>query len=479
MRVSHAHPKSSLSPKTAWTAFWFVVLGGGAFACYGALRPGTKDETAPREAPAGPLFVPSESSSARSFSEEPLESLSLTPESTDDTSPAPEHPLEQHRGDELCVFYKALRQLQAGDEGISSVRILHIGDSLSTTDEISGQIRRQLQARFGDGGHGFVLLGKPWRWYRHQDVVHGARGEWRPRPVTSDPVGDAIYGLGGVGLETATRGARAWVGPSVDGELGSKVQKIELSYLEQPAGGTFDILIDDQVVDSVSTRSPRRLVAHRLVDFFPGGSRLTVRARGDRWIRVFGATLDSGEPGVVYDTVAVNGARAQALNLIDSDSWAAEVARRAPSLLVFMLGANEGAGDRFASSVYKRELTQLLMTVRGATFGRACLFVGPLDQVRRDGPKRWRPRPNPALITEAQREVARENGCAFFDTLSAMGGPGSFATWLHHGLSGSDLLHLTKEGGRLVGGWIAQALLLGYRDWERNEQKCESNVTTL
>jgi len=33
------------------------------------------------------------------------------------------------------------------------------------------------------------------------------------------------------------------------------------------------------------------------------------------------------------------------------------------------------------------------------------------------------------VIVEAQREVARQTGCAFFDTYAAMGGPGSFAAW--------------------------------------------------
>ncbi|MCU0662757.1 MAG: GDSL-type esterase/lipase family protein [Myxococcota bacterium] len=474
MRARKPQPSRTLSPKTGWTAVWFALLGLTAFHCYGVLRPKTEEPTE-REAPAGPLPTPT----AKMAMSQPLPSVPWEWRAKDQGLSRLPLDDEKTKGAGLCPFFKALQGLAAGRSEHPSVRVLHIGDSISTTDEISGQIRRVLQARFGDGGHGFVLMGKPWRWYRHQNVVHGAQGAWRARPVNSDPVGDGLYGLGGVGLESQSRGAAAWVGPATEGVIGAKVRSVDLSYLEQPLGGTFDLLVDGQLVDSISTRSQSRAVAHRMVDLAAGQAKLMLRARGDGWIRVFGAALDSGDPGVVYDTVAVNGARAQALNLIKPKDWESEVALRDPSLVVLMLGANEGTGEKLGASTYKHELSRLLATVKSNDENRACLLVGPLDQVQRDGPRRWKPRPNPARITAIQRQVALENGCAFFDVLAAMGGPGSFATWLERGLGGADLLHPTSQGGRLVGDWIVKALLNGYDDFIKDEQKCALNVTTL
>src|SRR5262245_23141258 len=51
-------------------------------------------------------------------------------------------------------------------------RILHYGDSLLTSDFISGTMRRRMQTKFGDAGHGFILLANPWEWYFHNDVAH-------------------------------------------------------------------------------------------------------------------------------------------------------------------------------------------------------------------------------------------------------------------------------------------------------------------
>ena len=51
------------------------------------------------------------------------------------------------------------------------------GDSNLTADYLTGRLRRQLQARFGDGGHGYVALSRPWEWYSHNDVHHD--GDWK------------------------------------------------------------------------------------------------------------------------------------------------------------------------------------------------------------------------------------------------------------------------------------------------------------
>jgi hypothetical protein len=50
------------------------------------------------------------------------------------------------------------------------VRIEHFGDSHITSDILTGVVRSRLQADFGDGRPGFVLLGRPWRTYTHAAV---------------------------------------------------------------------------------------------------------------------------------------------------------------------------------------------------------------------------------------------------------------------------------------------------------------------
>src|SRR6516165_2982578 len=73
-------------------------------------------------------------------------------------------PLLDDREGVLDAFYSALRK----PGGIS--RVVHYGDSPTTADLITGDIRGILQSRFGDAGHGFILPAKPWSWYQHTGV---------------------------------------------------------------------------------------------------------------------------------------------------------------------------------------------------------------------------------------------------------------------------------------------------------------------
>jgi hypothetical protein len=65
-----------------------------------------------------------------------------------------------------------------------------------------------------------------------------------------------------------------------------------------------------------------------------------------------------------------------------------------------------------------------------------------------------------SLITEVQRKVARQEGCAFYDTLAAMGGEGALWRWACSTPRWSqlDLVHLSAQGYSALGAHIAQSL---------------------
>ncbi|MDB4994663.1 MAG: putative periplasmic protein, partial [Myxococcaceae bacterium] len=80
--------------------------------------------------------------------------------------------LKDGKGHALDAFYRSLTRTDKKEAG-AVTRILHYGDSVITGDLVSGTMRRMMQARFGDAGHGFILTANPWEWYFHNDVAHG------------------------------------------------------------------------------------------------------------------------------------------------------------------------------------------------------------------------------------------------------------------------------------------------------------------
>jgi lysophospholipase L1-like esterase len=459
-----------LTSKTAWAAIWFAALGISSLV---AVKLWLSDEAgsgggglglAEVSLPPGPLPV----------------SAAPIPEPEDEAAsePAPglsepQVPIEDADGRSLCGFFSALSALERGER--RTVRVSHYGDSILTSDHVSGRLRHVFQERFGDAGHGFVLLSKPWRWYKHEDIKHGVRGEWRDRPLTSDPLPDGMYGLGGVASEPQ-RGYRnrAWVSTDEDAKHGTRVAEFDVSYLAQPGGGSFDVVVDGEVVDTVQTASRERGAAHRVIRVSPPGrAKLLIEPRNDGPLRLFGVVMESDRRGVVWDSLAINGARASVLGRFDAQHWQSELAHRDPALVVLMFGANEGHNEFLALDDYRRHLAEVIRVMRGGVPEASFLVVGPLDQAVQKPDGTFDSRRMPAKLSAVQREVALAEGCAFFDTFNAMGGRKSMGKWFRRGLGGGDLIHPTEHGSRKIGDWIAGALLWSYAQAEENPEVCK------
>src|SRR5580698_2457370 len=127
----------------------------------------------------------------------------------------------------LDAFYASLRRRKV-------TRILHYGDSPTTADSITSDIRRLLQARFGDAGHGFLLIAKPWAWYGHNGMRLDAKG-WQIEPASQKRAPDGFHGLGGVSFR-GEPGAVSRVGLPDGGYTNAIVY-----YLAQPGGGSFTV----------------------------------------------------------------------------------------------------------------------------------------------------------------------------------------------------------------------------------------------
>jgi len=73
----------------------------------------------------------------------------------------------------------------------------------------------------------------------------------------------------------------------------------------------------------------------------------------------------------------------------------------------------------------------------------------------------------PQLVA-LQAKLAAENGCAFFDTFEAMGGPGTMGRWYmaEPRLVSADFIHPMPTGARIVGTLLYQALMDGFNRYK-------------
>ncbi|MCC6213626.1 MAG: hypothetical protein IT376_02070 [Polyangiaceae bacterium] len=365
-----------------------------------------------------------------------------------------------HRG--LGGFYRALERTIAGQPG-AVTRVVHFGDSIITSDFVSGTLRRKLQARFGDAGHGFMLLANPWPAYFHNDVTRFASAGWAVSRIVGPRAADGLYGLGGVTF-TAPPGSRARFGTAREGRYGRAVSRFVLAYLARPGGGKLRLLVDGQEREILDTAGPEPRVAYHTIGVPDGPHELEVVTISGA-TRAFGVVMEREGPGVVLDAIGVQGARVRFLDEQDDAHWADQLRWRQPALLAYQFGANEsGDGFVYPMADYNRTLQAVLRQGREAVPDAGCLVIGAMDRVEKRGESLTTLPVIPALVEE-QRRGAAAVGCAFFDTYAAMGGSGSMATWVGRGLGQADLTHPTGAGSEVLASWIERALLDGLERW--------------
>ncbi|MGF1464796.1 MAG: GDSL-type esterase/lipase family protein [Sandaracinaceae bacterium] len=364
--------------------------------------------------------------------------------------------LEDPSGEALRAFHEALRRAEAGE---GQARILVYGASHVAADYFVDVIRDGLRARFGDGGHGFVLPARPWRSYRHLDVrVESNRRRWTAHRIRANDRDVQVLGLAGVAVETSS--GRAW--GRVD--LGDdRAGRFEVQYLQRPDGGSFDVLLDGRRVRRIRTAADEEAPATAVVTAPDESHVLEVRARGDGPITLFGVLAERERPGVIVDTMGINGARARAHLLWDRDVHTSYLRRRDPHLVALAYGTNESGDTDVPIEDYEAELRRVLERLEATVPRASCLLIGPSDRPMRDEDGELVDRPRTAAVAEVQRRVAADHGCAFFDLVAFGGGPLSMIRWAEADppFAQQDHIHFTVRGYRRLGEVLLSALLEG------------------
>jgi lysophospholipase L1-like esterase len=376
----------------------------------------------------------------------------------------PPVPLLDPSGHALDTFFEKLERVERREKG-AVARIVHFGDSLIASDFVSGTLRRVLQKRFGDAGHGFTLIANAWPSYFHWDVKRYATAGFKVSRIVGPYAEDGFYGLGGVSFR-AERHALARFGTDDGDGIGSKVSRFVVAYAEEPTGGTFQLRLDGKEVAVVDTRGPALRARFHELRAPDGRHELELQTLSGE-SRLFGVVLERDGPGVVLDAIGIQGARIRFLAKQNEAHFTEQLRFRDPELLVYQFGANE-SGDGFVYSMedYRRTMREVIEHAKRALPEASCLVIATMDRAAKQGDDVVSVRVIPSLVAE-QKRVAAEVGCAFFDTYTAMGGKGSMPIWVRRGLGQADLTHPSGAGAERIGNWIYGATMRAYASYRR------------
>lgn len=369
----------------------------------------------------------------------------------------PFHDVALEQPEALAPLGAALERAEAG-EGIA--RIVVYGGSHTAGDLFTGRMRELLQGRYGDSGHGFVpivpVVRRHWAWGVRIDDAEGfevLQVGFKRREV-------ARYGLAGAAFLAEEPGAFAAVQSDHWGN-GRFASRLELLYDQVPGGGSFDVILDGRVVRTIETAQDPAEGATARWEVSDGPHRLEVRANADGEIYLFGVVMERDRPGVIVDNLGLVGSKARHQLLWDEALWRRYFVARDPDVVMLAYGNNETTDTHLTIAQHEAQLREVLDRIAEATPDAACMLIGPTDRPRLLDDGTLEPFEVVQDLTEMHRRVARDRGCAFFDTLAFQGGLGASLDWIARDppLMRDDRQHLTRESYLAWGTTLTRATL--------------------
>ena len=353
----------------------------------------------------------------------------------------------------LNAFFDALDALDASPPG-DHVRVGWWGDSAIVSDGYTGALRRTLQERFGDGGPGFTLVAPDFDGYLRKGV-RLKRHHWEVMSVLKGGRKDGRYGYGGVVATSYGGAGSTFTTPE------PRIDRVHVHYRRTSRAGGLQLFIDGAPQPTFTLPKSRDGGGDTVwkVPLDTPARSVRLRAAGGGRSMLYGVSLERDKPGLVLDSLGLVGLRARRWRKADEQHLSQQVASRGLDLIVVAFGGNERVDPNLSVDRHATVIGETIRRFRAGAPKASCLIVGPIAHAKR-GSTRLDPRLT--TIYTAQRQAAKAEGCAFFDTIAAMGGDNAVVHFKSKRLLGRDLAHLTPAGHVVVGGLISDWLLAAY-----------------
>jgi lysophospholipase L1-like esterase len=355
----------------------------------------------------------------------------------------------------LTKFREAFESLAAGQRG-EPLRVVWFGDSHTAADYLPNAVRKRLSEKVVLGGPGYVSLGVTG--YRHGMAKVWSEGslEVSPHPpARRSREDDGVFGLGGT--RVTLRDPSAYVAAKASIGTSPTPMRFELTYRLPADSDALRVTVGEQRFELTAT-SAGPLVAGGLRQHrFTASSESTIEIRSIRGRpQLFGILMETERPGLVIDTLGVNGARFGTLLAWQEETLAGLVEQRQPVLFVVAYGTNE-VFDPEPVERHARKLEQVVERLRRGAPDAECLVVGPTDAGKGGEATHTRV----VAIDTAERATAERVSCAYFSPFDLMATDGGFESWVRQEppLALSDGIHLTARGYARLGEAIARLLL--------------------
>lgn len=341
--------------------------------------------------------------------------------------------------------------------GKGKLNIIHIGGSHIQADVYSHQVRKRMQTiQFGtNGGRGFVFPYSIAKTNTPSNYKVRYTGNWTYSKNTRRKSGYEL-GLSGVTVRTNSNLASIRIDPNQDSSLVYSFNQVRVYH--PPSEHELHILSNDSLVAGTYIDSLGYSVFKLPSNMKDLHIKISRPQSESGSFDLYGISLDSDSPGVVYNSIGVNGAHLS--SYLKCKLYELHLKSLQPDLVILSIGTNDGNTRYFDKSKYKNEYRQLIRRTLAAAPQTKVMLTVPNDCYLY---KKYINQ-NTAIIKEVIFELAKEFDCAVWDFYTIMGGLNSSQTWYNYHLMKYDRIHFNRAGYHLKGELFFSAFL---KSWEK------------
>ena len=386
--------------------------------------------------------------------------------------------------DDLTWFDRFFQSLQMAQKDSTTVHVIHYGDSQLEEDRISSTIREDLQSEFGGNGPGMLpgvmhIPSQSTTQWNNGDmkrfIVFGPKEEqathnrYGPLAQVAELNGSAVVGV-------KKRESRKEMFPHVGNYSTIKVLasskgslKLRLTYehmvdeiVGQNADGTPKIKSKNKKETAQAPTVEKFTKLHVYTWKLPDTtSNIKIYLSGRT--EIYAISVD-GAYGVAVDNVAMRGSSGTVFHKIDSQLLAESYKAMNAKLIIMEYGGNMVPSMTPKTLDWSKKLiTRQINAVKKANPDADILFIGPADMAKQIN-GRWQTYPGLGITIKMLREVALENGLAYWDMHRVMGGEGAMIKWVKKSpaLGFTDHVHFTRKGASYMGDLFCSSLHMYY-----------------
>jgi lysophospholipase L1-like esterase len=339
------------------------------------------------------------------------------------------------------------RRQRRGSKENPGITILQLGDSHTAADFFTGELRKRLQALYGNGGAGYMTAGKPHLGVRSSTFKITASSGWTYKSLfkANDPAEFWLSGYNAIATEAGQT-------LTLESETAVPFDSIEIETVRQPGGGAIDIKLDGKVESRYDLKSDT--LEPIVIRLNPGTGtsdkvrQIAITTTGAGTVNIASISSYNRRSGLTYSAVGFPGAQINLVDKFDERVLASELHRLSPHIVVLAFGTNEGFRDELDLDNYAKVYERTVTRIRSILPGAAIVVVAPPAGATKEGGECGRTPPTLQRVREIQEEIAKRNKLVYWNWASIMPEECGAHRWatMSPPLMAKDHVHLSIEG---------------------------------